>query len=31
VATVTLEEYRGYALFDWIHPMINVPNTYAEQ
>lgn len=31
VATVTLDEFRGYALFDWIHSMVNVPNTYAEQ
>lgn len=31
VATVTLEEFRGYALFDWIHSAVNVPNTYAEQ
>jgi cyclase len=31
VETVTLDEFRGYALFDWIHSAINVPNTYAEQ
>jgi cyclase len=31
VAAVTLEEFRGYALFDWIHSAVNVPNTYAEQ
>jgi len=30
VAAVTLDEFRGYALFDWIHTTINVPNTYAE-
>ncbi len=31
VQTVTLDEFRGYALFDWIHPGVNVPNTYQEQ
>jgi cyclase len=30
VATVTLPEFQGYALWGWIHDQVNVPNTYAE-
>jgi glyoxylase-like metal-dependent hydrolase (beta-lactamase superfamily II) len=30
VAAVTLPEYQGYALWDWVHSVVNVPNTYAE-
>ncbi len=30
VAAVTLEAYQGYALWDWIHKQVNVPNTHAE-
>lgn len=30
VAVVTLEDFQGYALWDWIHKQVNVPNTYAE-
>ena len=29
-AAVTMEEFRGYALWGWLHPMVNVPITYAE-
>jgi cyclase len=30
VARVTLPEYRGYALFDWVHPALNVPAAYKD-
>lgn len=30
VATVTLEPFQGYALWDWVHSALNVPVTYAE-
>ncbi len=30
IASVTMEEFRGYVLFDWVHPVINVTNTYAD-
>jgi glyoxylase-like metal-dependent hydrolase (beta-lactamase superfamily II) len=30
VAAVTLEPFQGYALFDWVHSVINVPTTYVE-
>ncbi|NRB80918.1 MAG: MBL fold metallo-hydrolase [Saccharospirillaceae bacterium] len=29
-AKVTMNEYRGYALFDWVHPALNVPAAYQE-
>ena len=30
VATVTMDDYQGYALWGFVHEMVNVPNTYAE-
>lgn len=30
VAAVTMQTYQGYAIWDWIHKQVNVPNTYAE-
>ncbi len=30
VAAVTLPDFQGYALWDWVHSVVNVPNTYAE-
>lgn len=30
VESVTLPEYQGYALWDWVHSVVNVPNTHAE-
>ncbi len=30
VAAVTLPDYQGYALWDWVHSIVNVPNTHAE-
>jgi glyoxylase-like metal-dependent hydrolase (beta-lactamase superfamily II) len=30
VAKVKMDEFRGYAIFDWIHPQVNVPNTYND-
>jgi glyoxylase-like metal-dependent hydrolase (beta-lactamase superfamily II) len=30
VARVTLPEFRGYALFDWVHPGLNVPAAYKD-
>lgn len=30
VSTVTLPSFQGYAIWDWIHKQVNVPNTYAE-
>ena len=29
-ARVTMEAFRGYALWDWIHTTVNIPKTYAE-
>ncbi|MCH9686688.1 MAG: MBL fold metallo-hydrolase [Deltaproteobacteria bacterium] len=30
IAAVTMDEFRGYVLFDWVHPQINVTSTYAD-
>ncbi|MBB5206343.1 glyoxylase-like metal-dependent hydrolase (beta-lactamase superfamily II) [Inhella inkyongensis] len=30
VAEVKLTEFRGYALFDWVHPGLNVPAAYKD-
>jgi cyclase len=30
VAELKLPEYRGYALFDWLHPALNVPAAYRD-
>lgn len=30
VASVTLEAFQGYAIWDWVHAQVNVPKTYAE-
>lgn len=30
VAEVTMPDYRGYALFDWVHPALNVPAAYKD-
>ena len=30
VANVTMAPYQGYALWGWIHKMVNVPTTYGE-
>lgn len=30
VATVTLDEFQGYALWGWVHAVLNVPVAYAE-
>ena len=30
VQTVSLPEFQGYALWDWVHAVVNVPNTHAE-
>ena len=30
VKQVTLPEYRGYVLFDWVHPGLNVPAAYKD-
>ncbi|MEZ4299677.1 MAG: MBL fold metallo-hydrolase [Polyangiaceae bacterium] len=30
VEAVSLEEFQGYVLWDWIHKSVNVPQTYAE-
>ncbi len=30
VEKVKMDEFRGYAIFDWIHFQVNVPNTYRE-
>ncbi|MFZ5843839.1 MAG: MBL fold metallo-hydrolase [Pseudomonadota bacterium] len=30
VKAVTLPEFRGYALFDWVHPGLNVPAAYKD-
>lgn len=28
--TITLPDFQGYALFDWVHSGVNVPNTYKD-
>lgn len=30
VAAVTMEDYQGYALWGWVHTVVNVPATYAD-
>jgi glyoxylase-like metal-dependent hydrolase (beta-lactamase superfamily II) len=30
VGQVTLDDFQGYALWDWVHRMLNVPAAYAE-
>ncbi len=30
VAAVTLQPFQGYAIWDFIHKQVNVPNTYAD-
>ena len=30
VAQVKMPEYRGYVLFDWVHPSLNVPAAYKD-
>ncbi len=30
VASVTVPGYRGYALFDWVHPQMNVPAAHED-
>lgn len=30
VARVTMPEYGGYVLFDWVHPKLNVPAAYKD-
>ncbi len=30
VQEVTMPEFRGYALFDWVHPGLNVPAAYKD-
>jgi glyoxylase-like metal-dependent hydrolase (beta-lactamase superfamily II) len=30
VKEVAMPEYRGYALFDWVHPGLNVPAAYKD-
>lgn len=30
VAAVTMDPFKGYALWDWIHTTVNVPNTYND-
>ena len=30
VAAVKLPEFRGYALFDWVHPSLNVPAAFKD-
>jgi glyoxylase-like metal-dependent hydrolase (beta-lactamase superfamily II) len=29
-AAVTMETFQGYALWDWLHPMVNIPFTHSE-
>jgi glyoxylase-like metal-dependent hydrolase (beta-lactamase superfamily II) len=29
-AEVTMVDYQGYALWDWVHTWVNVPNTHSE-
>ena len=28
--TITMPDFQGYALFDWVHSGVNVPNTYKD-
>jgi glyoxylase-like metal-dependent hydrolase (beta-lactamase superfamily II) len=30
LSSVTMDSYKGYMIWDWIHKAVNVPNTYAE-
>ncbi len=30
VATVTMAPFQGYAIWDWVHKVVNVPATYGE-
>lgn len=30
IKQVKMDNYRGYALFDWVHPALNVPAAYRE-
>jgi cyclase len=30
VKQVAMQDYRGYALFDWVHPGLNVPAAYKD-
>lgn len=30
VEEVKMEEFRGYALFDWVHPALNIPAAYRD-
>lgn len=30
VSTVTMDSFKGYAIWDWIHKTVNVPTTYSE-
>lgn len=30
VVAVKMDAFRGYAIWDWVHGMVNVPNTYKE-
>jgi len=30
VAAVTMQPFQGYAIWDWVHKQVNIPNTYAE-
>lgn len=30
VETVQLPDFRGYALFGWVHPGMNVPAAYTD-
>ncbi len=30
VEKVTMDDYKGYPIFGWVHSQINVPNTYKE-
>ncbi len=30
VKTVSMNDYRGYALFDWVHPALNIPSAYKD-
>lgn len=27
---ITMKEFQGYALWDWVHTGVNIPNTYKE-
>jgi glyoxylase-like metal-dependent hydrolase (beta-lactamase superfamily II) len=30
IKQVPMDEFRGYALFDWVHPGLNVPSAYKD-